>query len=107
MNIEKLSTYWCKIIMAGDIAVAKQILRREVKTRGLCVTIEPTTFIYTGGEELGFVVGLINYPKFPKVESEVYNTSLELLSILRYELYQDSALLQTPETTEWFSDRSR
>lgn len=32
---------------------------------GLCVTVTSTRFIYTGGWEMGYRVGLRNYPRFP------------------------------------------
>jgi hypothetical protein len=32
---------------------------------GLCVTVTPTKYVYTGGQEPGCIVGLIHYPRFP------------------------------------------
>lgn len=48
-----VDTYTARIYMAGDIEQAKVFMRKECypPNEGLCVTIEPTTFIYTGGEE--------------------------------------------------------
>lgn len=93
-------TYWVKIYASGPIDIAKQIIRKECFEEGLCVTIEPTTFIYTGGEEFGYVVGLINYPRFPKTNADV----LERGKILAYRLldctYQKSILIMSPDKTE-------
>lgn len=58
-------TMWVKIYMAGDISTAQRVCQTYVNEVGLCITIEPTTYVYTGGAEEGFVVGLINYPLFP------------------------------------------
>jgi len=41
------------IFIAGDIATAKQACRSFCFDLGLCVTVEPITYIYTGGEEEG------------------------------------------------------
>jgi hypothetical protein len=45
-----IDTYWVKIYLSGPIEEAKQIIRKYVKDVGLCVTIEDTLFVYTGGE---------------------------------------------------------
>ena len=41
------------------------MLRVYCDSVGLCVTVTPTKFIYTGGHEDGVAIGLINYPRFP------------------------------------------
>jgi hypothetical protein len=102
---KQVDSYWVKIYISGPIDVAKQILRRECKLVGNCVTIEPTTFIYTGGEEDGYVVGLINYPRFPKTKNQLWEGAMYLATLLRIETYQDSALVMSPEKTLWISDR--
>lgn len=37
------------IFIAGDIEQAKQVCREYCYQIGLCVTIEPVAYIYTGG----------------------------------------------------------
>lgn len=64
-------TYRVSIFMSGPIEAAKQVLRSMCLRVGLCVTIDPTLFIYTGGEEAGYVVGLLNYPRFPATPAEI------------------------------------
>jgi hypothetical protein len=65
MKLDTAPTYTVRLYLSGPIEVAKQTIREECLREGLCVTIEPTTFVYTGGEEAGYVVGLLNYPRFP------------------------------------------
>lgn len=93
-----------EIFIAGDVNEAKRVCRRFC-SKGLCVTIEPTTYIYTGGEEAGVRVGLINYPKFPSSQEKLTETALELAECLRTELFQDSYSVVTPERTFWRSWR--
>jgi ferredoxin len=57
MNVKTEETYTVRLYLSGPVEVAKQVLREECMREGLCVTIEPTTYIYTGGEEAGYVVG--------------------------------------------------
>jgi len=105
MRMETAATYWVKLYLSGPIEQAKQILRRECLAEGLCVTIEPTTFIYTGGEESGYVVGLINYPRFPNTSAGIRERALQLASMLLAETYQHSALVMDPIATEWLTMR--
>lgn len=98
-------TYWVKLYLSGPIEVAKQVLRAECMREGLCVTIEPTTYIYTGGEETGYVVGLLNYPRFPKTPGEIAERAEIIAKRLLAETFQHSYLMVTPAVTEWVSVR--
>ena len=98
-----LPTYQIKIYLSGPIEVAKQIIREHLMDRPLCVTIEPTTFIYTGGEESGYVVGLLNYPRFPTAPNELAVRAGILANLLLERTFQRSALLVTPEQTTWIN----
>ena len=102
-----VDTYTVRLYMAGDINNAKQLLRAECypPNDGLCVTIEPTTFIYTGGEEAGFVVGFVNYPRFPKNPEAVYERAKAIAERLIPALSQWSALLVATDKTEWLNCR--
>ena len=93
------------IFMAGDIAVAKQACRGFCFDEGLCVTIEPTTFIYTGGEEEGIRVGLINYPRFPTTVDALSEVTRRLAHRLMLTLCQHSYSIVGPNDTEWYSRR--
>ena len=64
---------------------------------GLCVTVTPTTFVYTGGDEPGAIVGLINYPRFPKSQSEIRVEALKLASILATKLGQKRLSVVFPD----------
>lgn len=105
MKTEQLPTHWVRIYMSGPIAVAEQVCRDECYREGLCVTIEPTRFIYTGGQEDGFVVGLINYPRFPTTPDLIDERARVLAERLLGATKQHSALLQTPWRTTWLTTR--
>ena len=107
MKSKIVETYTVRLYMAGDIEQAKQVLREECyrPNLGLCVTIEPTLFIYTGGQEDGFVVGFINYPRFPSTPKQLYDRALVIANRLISRLCQWSAMLVTPEKTVWITCR--
>lgn len=100
-------TYAISIYMAGDVAHAKQLLRAECypPNEGLCVTVSPTTFLYSGGEENGFVVGLVNYPRFPSDPAKLWERASSIAHRLIPALFQWSALLVAPDKTEWINRR--
>lgn len=93
------------IYMAGDIAQAKQACREFCYEAGLCIHIEPVDFIYTGGEETGFKIGLVNYPRFPSDSASLRTKALNLAGALQHRLCQHSYLVVGPDQTEWFSRR--
>lgn len=105
MQSKSVPTFWIKLYLSGPIEIAKQTIRAECLREGLCVTIEPTTFIYTGGEEAGYVVGLINYPRFPLEPEVLVARARDLMEKLLDSTCQLSALMMTPTTTEWITKR--
>lgn len=93
------------IFMAGDVEQAKQVCREFCYDVGLCVTLEPVSYIYTGGEEGGFRVGLINYPRFPTSHYDLRQRARDLAAELMVRLCQQSYSIVGPESTEWYSRR--
>ncbi len=105
-------THWVRLYLSGPIEVAKQLLREEMLAvanqpaiPGGCVTIEPTTFIYGGGEEAGYVVGLVNYPRFPSTPKALNLRARDLAVKLLDRTCQHSVLIMTPEESEWVTKR--
>jgi hypothetical protein len=82
-----------EVFMAGDVEHAKQVVRRFCNESPCCVTVTPTTYIYRGGEESGFVVGFRNYPRFPSDAYELRRLAGELADRLREVLGQDSYMV--------------
>lgn len=99
MSIVK--TYTVRLYIGGSLESAKEYIRKSVYHEGLCVTIEPTTFIYTGGEESGIVVGFVNYPRFPTDGPTIFARALKMAKGLMPHLNQESALLVATDKTEW------
>lgn len=105
--IQTSPTFLVRIYISGPIEVAKQLIRADCLREGLCVTFEPTTYIYTGGEEAGYVVGLLNYPRFPS-EPEALMTRAKSLALTLLEgTFQHSALIVSPQVSEWISFRKQ
>jgi hypothetical protein len=98
-------SYPVSIFMAGDCEAARAVCREHCDQVGLCVTVTPTTYVYTGGEEAGFIVGLINYPRFPSASKDIWYRAEALAFHLRAQLGQESFTLQAPDKTVWFSWR--
>lgn len=97
-------TFWAKIFMAGDINLAKNACS-EFCMSGLCVNIYATEYIYTMGREAGFVVELINYPRFKESPEMIRVKAQALADFLLERCFQGSYTLMTPDTTVFISRR--
>ncbi|MES2902707.1 MAG: hypothetical protein V4696_00835 [Pseudomonadota bacterium] len=93
------------IFIAGDYDQARAICREFCDEAGLCVTVTATCYVYTGGEEAGVIIGLINYPRFPSGSTEISAKAFRLAALLCEGLGQQSYSIQTPDATTWHSHR--
>lgn len=104
--MQKVSeTHNVKIFIAGDYADAQRVCREFCFNYGACVTVTPTEYVYTGGQESGVIIGFINYPRFPKSLDDILDQAQELAKELCYQLYQKSYTIEGPSETIWFSNR--
>jgi hypothetical protein len=104
-RFEACPAYPVSIFIAGDAKLARMICRDFCDKEGLCVTVTPTTYVYTGGEAEGVIVGLINYPRFPAEPGAIYATANELAEKLCQLMGQQSFTVQTPDAAFWTSYR--
>lgn len=98
-------SYPVSIFIAGDPVEAETACLDYCDTVGFCVTVTKTTYCYTGGEEAGVIVGLINYPRFPMKPEEIVRHADDLAEFLCFRLGQESYSIQTREATMWVSYR--
>jgi len=61
-----------------------------------CITITPTEFRYVDGNEIGVIIGYINYPRFPRTRKEIKRRALLLAENLMIELRQYKVTVTTP-----------
>lgn len=99
------NTYWVELYIAGPIEQATQLLRKRFADEGNCVSIYPTKYIYSMGEETGYVVKFINYPRLPKAEEEIFKNAKEIADQLLIETGQGSYTLVTPSESYFISRR--
>lgn len=105
MKITTAPTGWARIFIAGDIDVAKQVCREYCFEVGLCVTVEAADYIYTGGQETGMVIGLINYPRFHVSQAELDAKAEALAMRVMERCCQHSFTIMNPVEARWFSRR--
>lgn len=96
-----------RIYMAGDFEQALACCRKYAFETGFCVTVTPTEYVYTGGQESGVIVEAINYARFPSEPDALLRRMTELAAKLRIALCQHSFTIQTPTESEWFSWREQ
>lgn len=100
------ASYPVQIWIGGDHESALEICRAYCDEVGLCVTVSPTTYAYTGGQVDGVVVGLINYGRFPSEQPAIFAHAEALALKLIDGLGQESASIQAPDKTLWISFRA-
>jgi hypothetical protein len=101
MKSKTAPNHQVRIYLSGPIETAKQVLREECLADPICVTVDPTHYIYTGGEETGYVIGLLNYPRFPTTLEKLMERAVALAGKLIDRTFQRSGLVVGPETTIW------
>ena len=63
---DETKVWWARVYVAGNYQSAEMVCRECCFPKGLCVTLEPTKYIFAGGTEDGVCVGLIQYVPFPE-----------------------------------------
>jgi len=81
------------------ISVVRGICDDFVNKEKDCITITPTEFRYVKGHENGFIIGWINYPRFPRKNKEIKNRAIRLARTLKKELGQNRISVVTPRKT--------
>jgi hypothetical protein len=92
---------WCGLREAytrrlHDLAEAHSVCAKFVNDVKECVTITPTTFYYVDGNEPGFVVGFIAYPRFLKNKEQIVDRAVDLGEILLKTFNQERLTITTP-----------
>jgi len=105
MKRVEVTSYPVSIFIAGRASDIEDMCRTYCDEVGMCVTATPTCFIYTGGEEQGYIVGLINYPRFPMTPEKIWDHAEKLAARLCDEASQQSYTIQSPDRTVWISHR--
>lgn len=95
MVIQECSSFRARIYIAGPMDVAEQVIR-EFVMQGACLNIHPNKYIYTGGEEIGYTVEFINYPRFPASEEQILESCMNLADKLLDKTFQKSYTIVTP-----------
>ena len=96
--MKSLETFECKIYLGLKegydgiehlIEEVEEILQNDCDTNGFAYTLTPTRFIYKNGNENGCIIGVINYPRFPRdkswLKAKTYHLTQQLLKIFKQE----------------------
>ena len=84
----------------------RTICQEYVDEKGECVSFTKTEYIYTNGNEPGCIVEFIQYPRFPREESEIFKRALELAEILMKELQQHKVTVICQDETYMLNNDS-
>lgn len=107
-QINKQKTYICTIEIGTkdlttnvecDYDIVKAVIQNFVNELGECVKITPVEFIYTNGSEKGLSIQFIQYPRFPREESQILKRSMLLANSLMGTLNQQRCSIISPTYT--------
>ena len=104
-TVKQSAAYAVAIWVAGDADDARRLCRQYCMEIGLCVTVTDCDFIYTGGQESGVRIGLLNYPRFDEGADVIWRKAEDLAHRLRAGLCQHSVLIQDDNKAVWLSCR--
>lgn len=105
MTRAEVPTYTATIYVAGNVWEAETICRDYCDEVGFCVNVSETNYLYTGGEEAGVAVGLINYARFPATPDAIFAHAEALALRLLDGLHQDSFSIVATDKTVFVSRR--
>jgi hypothetical protein len=108
MRIERKETYSfpIQLFVTGDPIEIEQACQDYCDSIGLCVTVTKTNYIFKGGNEEGFIIGLINYPRFPKTMLDLFLIAEDLgKHLIETCNPEGSFTLQDNEKTFFYSNR--
>jgi hypothetical protein len=103
-----IDTYWATIYVGlkegydgvvHSAEEAKDICQAYVNNGGAAVTVTETEFIYKHGREPGVIVGLINYPRFPKKSEEIRAVAVKIAQRLKDAFKQHRVSVLFPDHT--------
>lgn len=97
--------YKVEIFIGGNYLDALYICQEYCDKVGLCVTVDPTDFVYSGGSCVGVRIGLINYARFPSKRDIIWDKAEALAELLKEELDQGSYTVQDPIRSMFVSTR--
>ena len=99
MRVEKREpTTVIDIHICGDGYSLNKALSDYCKI-GFCISVIPCGYIYTEGAESGWLVRIINYPRFPKSRNDLKIEAINLADLLLFELGQESCSVICPDET--------
>lgn len=97
-------TWYANIWIAGSLETAKATCLEFCSKVGLCVTVTPTSYVYSYGAQEGVLVRLISYPKFPESQEARESTAEALAAMLKSRLFQRSYSIEYPDRTVYYGD---
>lgn len=106
MTRVEVPTYTALIYVGGDLDDAKRICRAFCDEIGLCVTVEPVSYVFTDGGCEGVRVGLINYGRFPSEPHVIWLKAERLARLLIDGLSQQTASIVATDKTIWLNGRT-
>jgi hypothetical protein len=105
MDFKKLPRFDVQIHIGAKVGYTDTTISEEqvlkycqmfCDTNCVGVTVTRTNFVYPNGNEPGYIVGLINYPRFPVYDFVVFDMSFDFAQHLMQAMEQFRCTIFTP-----------
>jgi len=83
---------------------AKEILQEYCDVNPRCFTLKQVEYIYTDGNEIGFEIGMINYPRFPDDRHHIICIAMKVAEIFKEKFKQYKVTIVFSDETYMFED---
>jgi hypothetical protein len=84
------------VLSKGTVAL---LISEYIKDHPMGITVTDTEFYYVDGSEPGIIVGLINYPRFPRSNGQLQKDALDFAHYLRERFEQIRVSIIFPDIT--------
>lgn len=95
-------TFTARIYIAGNYTTIQQVCA-EFCENGFCVSVQPCSYIYKYGQEEGAEVTIINYPRFPETNEQLFLKAEKLGFKIADRCNQGSFTIQSDNETVFHS----
>lgn len=105
-EIQKVApAYKVEIFICGDRNTINETCQKFCDDVSWCVTVTPTRYVYKGGWEEGWIIGLINYPRIQWSREIIFQKACDLAYKLKEKAGQGSFTVQDDVRSIFVSTR--
>ena len=105
MITKQAPSYHISIYCTGEKVALYAAIQSVCDSIGLCVSIFPCDYLFTGGMESGYEIRLINYPRFPSTKEAIKAKAMQVVEAIFTVNPKGSLTMVDPWDSVYMSER--